>query len=508
MSATQSSIPELDRVARPSASTDGTAVRLVLANALALVVAYALPRVLTLGAVIIAARVLGAARFGAYATAGATAVILSILSTAGMQPLLVREMARDPRSAPGLLRAAHWIKTGLNGVMLIALCVLADAAFGLQGEALWAALVLGAGYSIGSYAENFAAYFQAVERMHVWTAANAAYGIVAGLAGAVLIWSTHSLPWFCAAMVLGHLAAVFWLLRTYRRDHPARTRVAASGNQSVRALLRAAVPFAAAFLALTLFYKADVLILSGVRPDADVGMYTAAYKLVDIAQALMLAAIIATYPRLARATAARAGAGPWAGSRLAELALLIMAPVAALGFLLRERILAGLYGSAYQDAAAPAGFLVLALLPLALNLLGGYILAATDRMKVMVALYGGAALVKLTAVAIVAPRWGGAGVAAAMLGSELLLGASFLIALRHTAHAAPGWRALAGVLATAAGCAFAALVPGDSAVVRVLVLLALVVPAYVWLDVVPAEERAVLRAALRPGSGRARVGQL
>jgi O-antigen/teichoic acid export membrane protein len=246
-----------------------------------------------------------------------------------------------------------------------------------------------------------------------------------------------------------------------------------------------------------LYYKADVLILSGARPDADVGMYAAAYKLVDIAQALVLAAIIAAYPRLARAAAARTGSERWAGTRVSELALLIIAPSAAVAFLLRNDILALLYGDGYPGAAAPAAFLVLALVPLALNLLGGYILAAADRMKVMAALYAAAGAVKLTAVALVAPRWGGEGVAAAMFGSEMLLGLGILLALRRTAHVAPGPRALAGVLAAAAACLIVSLLPGVSPLLRAALFLTLIAAAYAWLDLVPAEERTVLRAALR-----------
>jgi polysaccharide transporter, PST family len=486
---------------------DAAAMRRVLRNAVALVVAYALPRVLTLGAVVLAARTLGTARFGAYAAAGAAAVILSILSTAGMQPLLVREIARDRRAAPLLLRSANRIKTVLNVLMLASLWLAASRLFGLQGEALWAALLLGTGYAIGSYAENLAAYFQAVERMHVWTVANAAYGIVAGVTGVVLILLTRSLPWFCAAMVLGHVASVGWLYRTYRRDtrlfveaSPATVRT--GRGLDVRALLYAAAPFAAAFLALTVYYKGDVLILSRLRPVAEAGVYVAAYKLVDVAQALVLAAIVATYPRLARAAVTRGHGERWTGTRLAELAVLLVAPAAGLAFLLREPIVGALYGAQYSGAAVPAAFLVPALVPLALNLLAGYVLAAADRMKLVAALYGGAAVIKLVAVAVAAARWGAPGAAAVMLGAEVLLCAGLQLALHRSAYAAAGRRALLPVLAVVAACAGAELLPGVPPGLRVALFITLVAAAYVRLDVLPATEREVLRAALRPAGVR------
>jgi lipopolysaccharide exporter len=482
------------------AAESGAAVRRVLLNTGALVCAYALPRVLTLGAVVLAARTLGAARFGAYGAAGAAAVIMSIVSTAGMQPLLVREMARNPRAAPRLLRAAHWLKTALNVLMLATLWLFAVHVFGLSGDALAAALLLGLGYALGSYAENLAAYFQAIERMHVWTAANAAYGIVAGLAGAALIWFTRSLPWFCTAMVLGQLACIGWLYRAYRRAHrdPVPAGAAVFDVFDARALLRSALPFAAAFLALTVYYKADVLVLARLLAPADVGIYTAAYKLVDITQALALAAIIASYPRLARAARDRLTPDRWAATRLAEVALLIVTPAAALAFLWKSQIVHVLYGGGYGAAALPAGLLAVALVPLALNLLAGYILAATDGMKLMAALYCAAAIVKLAAVAGAARLWGAAGAAAVMLGAELLLCVAFQLVLHRTMAAAPGRRALAAAATVACAGMVASWLPADHALLRGALLIALTLGAYAQFDVLPAAERALLRAALRP----------
>jgi O-antigen/teichoic acid export membrane protein len=96
-------------------------VRSVARNGAALLLAYVLPRLFTFGAVIVAARVLGAERFGAYGTAAAFAVVASIVATLGMGPLLIRDMARDPARAAGLLRSAHIIKAVTNLLMLATL---------------------------------------------------------------------------------------------------------------------------------------------------------------------------------------------------------------------------------------------------------------------------------------------------------------------------------------------------------------------------------------------------
>lgn len=120
-------------------------LRRLLGNALSLLLAYVLPRILTIGAVILAARVLGAAGFGEYGTAAALAVLLSIVATLGMQPLLIREMARAPERAGSWMRAAHVVKLFSSALMLIALALAAGPGLGYPREVASAALILGAG---------------------------------------------------------------------------------------------------------------------------------------------------------------------------------------------------------------------------------------------------------------------------------------------------------------------------------------------------------------------------
>ena len=138
----------------------------VLRNAGFLLLAYLFPRILTFAATVLAARVLGTARFGDYATAAALAVVLSVIATLGMMPLLIREIARDPVRAPALLGTAHRVKTLANAGMLVAL-FLATRLLGYSPAVTTAALLLGLGYAIGAYGENLAAYFQGIERMEV-----------------------------------------------------------------------------------------------------------------------------------------------------------------------------------------------------------------------------------------------------------------------------------------------------------------------------------------------------
>lgn len=494
--------------ALPADAPNPEGIHRVVLNALFLLLAYALPRALTFGSVVVAARVLGASDFGAYSTAAAFAVILSILATLGMMPLLIRDLARAPERAPELIRAAHVVKTGSNLVMLAVLFVLVRWVLAYPEPVQWAALLLGLSYAVAAYGDNLGAWFQARERMHVWTQASATYGLVTGVAGLVLILATSSFVWFAAAPLVGQAAAVGWLLA--RLPPEVRAGQGISWPQ-VRLLVRHLAPFAAAYIALTVYYKVDVLLLAQWRPAADVGVYNAAYKFVDIFQALVLVAAVAVYPRLSRAAPRGEEPRRWAGTRVTELALMMALPVAGGLWILRDPVIGLLYGDAYGASVPVLAILAVVLPALALNILAGYVLGAAGRMYHVAVPYAGAVVVNVGLNALLIPRLGPEGAALSMLGSEILLGGVLLAVLHRQAAALPERRVLAVVLGAALLVPLVSLIPDPTGGVLPAALFTMAVVLLYWrAGVVPPEERWALQEALRRlvsgnGGGRRRA---
>ena len=471
-------------------------LRRIILNAASLLFAYGLPRVFTAGSVVLAARVLGNEEFGNYGMAAALAVIMSILATLGMLPLLVREMAREPDRAPELMRSAHLVKTMSNAVMLPALLILARYGLGYSEPVVTAALLLGLAYGVGAYAENLAAYYQAMERMHIWTQASALFGLVTGALGAYLIWSSSSMVLFCAAPVVGQMASLGWLL--FRAPAGVRWGHRARVGQ-VRGLMAELVPFAAAFVALTVYYKVDVLLLAHWRSPAEVGDYTAAYKFWDIAQALSLVGIAAVYPLLSRVAPRAETRGRWAASRVMELTLLVTVPLAALLWLAREPVVLTLFGDAYVRSVPVVGWLAPAFPALAVNLLAGYVLGASDRMRYVAPLYvlGIAVNVLLNTWLIAAS--GAVGAAGAKLISEVMLAMGFLVLMRIRAGASPGLRPLILAGAAAGLCVAVSRVPDPSGgLLQALGYAVLVAVLYRFGRVLSPAERSTLREAVLP----------
>lgn len=463
-------------------------LRRTLRNGVALTGAYVLPRACTFAAAVIAARALGIATFGVWGTAAALAVIMSVTATLGMMQLLVREIARAPERAAALIGAANLAKLIATVLMLAGIAVIAAGPLDFDGRGIAAAVLLGLAYAVGAFAENLGAWFQGTERMAVWMQAQTLFGLVSGGLGIVLALATRDLVSFCVAPLIGQFAALVWLLRAA----PSGVRRARTAPfPEVRALVVALAPFAAAFLLLTAYYKIDILLLGRWRGASDAGEYAAAYRFVDVAQALSVVIASALYPRLSR-IGRRAGES---ASRSLELLMLAAVPASALLWLIREPLVTFLFGERYLAAAGVLALLAPALPALALNALATFILAAAGRTGTVAAAYGSAILVNLTLNALWIPPLGAAGAARAMLASETLLAVIMSIALARSASARPRAVAVVPVL-------FAAILPvplaayGPRPPVAAWVYVVLIALLYFSFRVVPASERALFRRAV------------
>ncbi|HUE95788.1 MAG TPA: oligosaccharide flippase family protein [Longimicrobiaceae bacterium] len=386
--------------------------RVILDNTAALIAAYVAPRVVTFTAAVVAARVLGATEFGLYTTAATIAVVASILASAGMQPLLIREIARAPASAPRLVGAAHLARVFM--VLLMATVLAFTPLLGYPANVTIGAGLLGLGYLVGAFVDNLSAYFQGIERMYVWTQASALLGLVTGVLGIVAVMATGSLVWLCAAPVAGQLAALGWLL--HRAPAAVRWPVFPRGKVVV-ALLRRLAPFAAAFIATTIYYRSDILILSRMVPASDVGLYGAAGRFLDVSQALALAGAGALLPHFARSRAA-SGSG---SLRALGLVAVLAIPPSVLLFVLREPIVLALYGSDYLASVPIVALVAPAIVGRTVNMFALAAFAGADLIHAAGAFYFAAAGLSIALNLVAIPAFGSVGAAGVAFLTETML---------------------------------------------------------------------------------------
>lgn len=468
-------------------------LRRVAGNAAALLLASGLPRLFTVTSMVIAARVLGADEFGDYGTAASLAVILGLLVSMGLSPYLVREFVQRPGDAPRLMDAANKLKVGASFLMMGALVLLGHFILRYPSDLLLAAAFLGLAQAIAGYAENLVGHFQAIERMHVWTQASSAVGLVAGVAGIVLIVATENLAWFCAAAALGQAAGLAWL----HFRGPGRPSGVRADWEDVRELLFAAAPFAAAFLVMTMYYRLDILILRELRTRPEVGIYTAATKFAEIVTSVILGAVAAAYPPVSRAARRLNGGERWAGTRLVEFVILSAVPASAALWLIRSEAVRLVFSAEYGDAAAVLGLLAISFPALGINLLAGYLLAATDRMRTFLLVYFGGLVLNVVVNLWLVPSLGPTGAATARIVGELAMALAFMWPL-GALSAAPRRRAVLATFGAVGLLVPAYLLPDPTGGWMAASVYLSAVALFYWrLEVIPEDERTIIRAAMR-----------
>ena len=364
-----------------------------------------------------AARILPLGQFGLYALLMGVLFIFQAASILGLSAVLTREIATRPGDTGAWLgtsflfflpvsllaggcyalmlpllsqeplagRAALWVGVSLP---LVAVMQVGEAAFlghGRSRDVLWANL-----------AEN--AFRTALSLMLLW----GGHGLIGLLVGYLL------------AKGLGALFMTVLLSRLCRgmKWHPQR--------RLLRILRVHALWYGTMLVLSNLFFRLDILALSLLRGDAEVGVYSVANRLVIMAMVLGDSLISAFFPRVAQVLRTPGGdARPMTGAMLQWLMALMVPSALVLGFT-GHWLLPRLFGPVFGASVPMLQVLVLALPLYTLNGLMGHLFNAAGREDLALKVSG--LMVFLHAVFCLAGArgWGGLGTAWAFLLSTLL----------------------------------------------------------------------------------------
>jgi O-antigen/teichoic acid export membrane protein len=184
-------------------------------------------------------------------------------------------------------------------------------------------------------------------------------------------------------------------------------------------LLRIAMPLGITGVLGTLYFRADGFLLSLMRTNTDVGLYGAAYKVVEVTMAIPVFFAASAFPILA---AAHKDLERVSGltHRSFVMMSVIAAPIVVGTILLAPEFMVLLGGRAYAQSAAPLAILMVSNYFSFFNAVFGNSLIATNNQKRLIGIFL-ATLVSNIAINLVAiPMFGIIGAAGAVVFSELL----------------------------------------------------------------------------------------
>lgn len=383
------------------------------------VFAQGLARVLSIGAnlvlVVVVARTMGTAFFGQFSYVLAFSAIAVAFADLGTTAVLARGLGQQANERSAYLGNFLLMRLGLTLAVGIGACAVA---FALPDHLLPALLILVAGLPF--LATRF---FEPIYQVHGRPWLSPWSNLVFAVAQLLLAYSVWAFPGQSVAQVITGIVlanivytavAVWLMLSVVKPDLRPR-------RDLLRDILHIAAPLGVASIFTTIILRADVIFLEHLRGSTEVGLYSAACRVLDLAVFVAITVITPLIPILTNQIAVDRRAA-LADCRMAtQFAGLFALPAAIVLPTVGPSILATVLGHEFTGAAAPLNvlswnfvFIVFALLGSSINLANGEVAHGYWNAPL-------ACLINLLLNLLLIPRFGMVGAAWAAVGSQFAM---------------------------------------------------------------------------------------
>ncbi len=347
-------------------------------NTAALVFLRVVKPVFSVAVVLVASRLLGSQGLGRYTLAFTFLYFFGEVAPLGLYALITREGARDRTRLERLL--ANAIPLGLCAAIVLSLSMVALVlALNYDGPTQTAVILLSPALIPATLNSFFEATFVALERMEYIALSAIAENLFKVCIAVGLLLCGYGLNAALLAAVGGYVLACIVSVSLIRRAG-VRVRVAWD-HDMLRELGTAAPTFLLISVFATLYWRIDIFMLSKLRSVADVGLYSAAWRLLEFAIIAPQSLCLALYPQMASArndVPSLAGLGETAARYLFAVSLPLATALTVLG----GSALAFLYGESFRAATATLSVLIWTVVPYCWVRYHAYILVAADRQRI------------------------------------------------------------------------------------------------------------------------------
>lgn len=375
-------------------------------------------RLIKAAIVIYAARALGTAEYGVFSYAVTLAGFMSLFMDPGINAVLMRDASRSSEEERVSIFSATIIIKTLLLLFGIGVIIFAGPYFStLPGaKALLPAVAIILAFD--TFREFFSSFIRAKEKME-WDAGIFIFTNIAIVAFGYLALrmspTALALGWgYAIGTTLGAIAVIVVLQKQIREalSHFSRTRVLP--------ILQSAWPFAIAGALGLLFTNSDILIISWMRTASDVGIYSAAIRIIQILYLIPGILQMSTLPLLSRLAKHDKQKFRLVLERTVSLLFMISIPLTIGGMILGTSIMSFIFGSAFVSGGLAFSILAASLV---VDFSGAVIVNAIfayedQKSLIITAAVGGVSNILFDLLLI--PRFGIAGSAAATLIAQTL----------------------------------------------------------------------------------------
>jgi len=327
-------------------------------------IALALQKVLSFFFFVYLARMIGVEDIGRFSFALSFTAIFSMVLDAGMTQVLIRQSAQHNREQTRRYIGSVLMIKALGMVAIYALAVISVQLMGYELLTRQLVYISGLVMVIDSFAVSIYGVLRGQHDLRFESVGVIGNQLAVMICGGLALYLGWPLPVVMAAYLAGSLVSlILSIMATHRYGlHPIFT----DWTKLIRPMIRLALPFAIAGLFIRIYSSIDIIMLSKLAGDYQVGIYSVAYKIAFALQFVAIAFSASLYPAFCSLIAQ-------SNDRLAEYfnrsliyLLLIAAPLAGSVIALGPAAVHLLFGSQYDESFAP-------LLPLMLSLVFAFL---------------------------------------------------------------------------------------------------------------------------------------
>ena len=421
-------------------------VRKIAKNTGVIIIGDAIVKFIALFVTIHLARYLGTAGFGKYNFVFAYLAFFNIITDLGLQQILVREMAREPSTTPKLIGNAYIIRILLTMFAVALALVMINLASYPVDTTLYVYIASFTLLFI-SFSDFYTTIFQANIVMEYHVISRLIFKFISAGLILYLIATGGTLTTIIFAMVFAEMIKT--LLHYYFSRKFVKPVFTIDFNLWKR-LFKESLPLAFTSVIWIIYFRIDVVMLSMMKGDAAVGLYSAAYRLSEPLSLIPAALVISLFPIMSTSFKESKGNLVKVYRFGLKYILIIMLPIAVGVAFIADRTILLIYEPEFASSAIALRILVWAVLFGSVNYIMLDLLVAIDRQILNTWAMGAGAVVNVILNLILIPIMGFTGAAIATVVTNLLICIIGFYFVSKYMQKIPVWKMVAGPMVACA----------------------------------------------------------
>ncbi len=388
----------------------------IVRNSSFLIISRVATKIISFFVLLYIARYLGPTDFGKYSFAFAFIYFFSFIPDLGIHQILVREAAKDQEVMDKLIGNATVVITLLS-VLAFFLCSLVVSFTDYSSSTKHAVYIASFGL-LATSVSGFGIVYEVKLRMDYSLLFNVTSRLFLLISVLYLVQYNPNLDLFIIVTVVADF--INNILMTIFSKRFVRPKFAIEYDL-IKKIMLEALPIAVSTVFVMIYFRIDIVMLSFLKSDADVGFYSAAYRLTEALTFIPSVVVVSTYPIMSKYFNEKNKIFSYIYTISFKLLFASGLLVATVTTFLSDKIILEIYGSEYYGSVVALQVLIWATSFMFVNQLLSSTYIASGNQNIMAKITAFAALLNIGLNLILIPSYSYIGASIATLITEFIV---------------------------------------------------------------------------------------